>query len=112
MDLLVNPTESNSARLFAVLNKLGMTGVSPDSFTKPGVHAPLKGEFYADLLTPKEGGLTFYEVSATAAPCALFYMPVHVASPASLITMKRQAISDEGADLEKHLHDIDLLERL
>jgi len=109
MDLLVNPTAENSARVAQVLGTLHMCGFSAASFTKPALQVPLKQHLYAELLTPEVGGPTYIEVAETAVDGKLFNMPVRIASPALLIRMKQQAIASAEAQREKHLRDIECL---
>ena len=76
MDLLVNPTRSNSERLSGALNALHLNGFTNDSFARPGIQAPLKQLHYADLLTPRVDGPTYSEVAADAVDAKLFNIPV------------------------------------
>jgi len=111
MDLLVNPTPENSARISQALNGLHMSGYSAASFTQPGLQVPLKHIYYAELLTPKNEGLTYSEVDKDAVDAKLFSIPIRLASVASLIQMKEQAISATEAQREKHVKDIERLKQ-
>lgn len=112
MDLLVDPTPENAARLAAALSTLRLTGFSESSFAKRGVHAPLKGEFFADILTPKEGGPSYAESAVDAVQAKAFGIPVLVASPSALIVLERETLSSLEAEREKHRSDIKCLEQL
>lgn len=110
MDLLVNPTPENSARISRALSGLRMQGFSESSFTKHGLQIPLKQQpLYAELITPIALGPTYSEVSSTAVNGKLFDFPVLIASPLLLIRMKEQAIASAEAQQQKHLEDIERL---
>lgn len=109
MDLLVNPTPENSARISHTLDGLHMSGYTADSFTKPGLQVPLKQLFYAEILTPRSDGQTYSEVDKNAVDAKLFNIPVRLASVASLIRMKEQAVSSTETQKEKHVKDIERL---
>jgi hypothetical protein len=111
MDLLVNTTSENSARIAKALDSLHLRGYSTESFTKPGLQVPLKQRHYAELLTPKEDGLAYVEVAKDAVEGKLFHIPVRVASVASLIRLKEQAVLSAEAQREKHLKDIECLKK-
>lgn len=111
MDLLVDSTPDNSKRISAALSSLGLNGHDADSFARPDLQVPIKGHYYAELLTPKKEGPSFAEVVADATKAALFDVPVRVASPAQLIRMKQQAIASAEAQAAKHLADIERLEQ-
>lgn len=111
MDLLVEPSLENSARISSALAKLHLSGFAADSFTRFGLQVPLKSSFYAELLTPTKGLLTFSEVDAGSLPAKLFGIPVRVASVPTLIAMKKAAILATAKQSEKHLHDIALLQK-
>jgi hypothetical protein len=113
MDLLVNPTPENSARIFKCLiglDGLNMSGFKPDSFAKFGLQIPLKGLYYAELLSPQKDGLTYYEVVNDALEAKLFNIPVKLASVASLIRLKEQVLVSENGQAEKHVADIKRLQ--
>jgi hypothetical protein len=110
MDLLINPTSENAVRISLALNSLNLRFHDSSSLTRPGMQVPLKDPHYADLLTPREGGPTFEEASATATAAKLFEFPVEVASPRVIIQMKRQAISESESQRNKHIADIQCLE--
>lgn len=112
MDLLVNPTPENSARISRALNGLHMNGYTLDSFTKPGLQVPLKGVYYAELLTPQKNGPTYSEVTKGAVDAKLFNIPVRLASVVSLIRLKELAIASAEAQKNKHVKDIQCLEKL
>ena len=109
MDLLLNPTPENSARVSRALSGLQMHGFSDSSFTKHALQVPLKQHLYAELLTPTAVGPTYSEVASTAVDAKLFNFPVRIASPASLICMKEQAVASAEAQRQKHLDDIECL---
>ena len=109
MDLLVNPTHENSIRISRALDGLHICGFTPTSFAKPGVQAPLKQLHYAELLTPQKNGPTYVEVAAGAIDAKVFNIPVRLASVASLIQMKEQAVVSAETQREKHLSDIECL---
>ncbi|CAM8656216.1 hypothetical protein MCEMSEM22_01877 [Comamonadaceae bacterium] len=111
MDLLVNPTPENSARISRALHGLHMSGFSANSFTKLALQVPLKQHFYAELLTPQVDGPTYAEVAETAVDAKLFSIRVRLASPASLIRMKQQAVGSAQAQRDKHLKDIERLSK-
>lgn len=111
LDLLIEPSIENSARISSALSKLHLTGFSADSFTRLGVQVPLKGSYYAELLTPTQGSPTYSEVEAEALPAKLFNMPVLVASIPALIAMKKVAVLELSKPSEKHLNDIALLRK-
>lgn len=110
MDLLVNPTPENSARVSGALSQLQMQGFSDASFVKPALQVPLKQNFYAELLTPRTDGPLFSEIAASAVEAKLFGLAVRVASPASLIRLKQDALASAGVDRNKHLKDIEFLQ--
>lgn len=109
MDLLVNPTPENSARISRALDGLHMNGYTSDSFIKPGLQVPLKQFYYAELLTPQKDGLTYSEVAKDAVEAKLFKIPVRLASVASLIRLKEQAVASAETQRDKHLKDIECL---
>ncbi|MBC7839439.1 MAG: hypothetical protein H7Y39_12465 [Nitrospiraceae bacterium] len=109
MDLLVNPTPENSARISRALDGLHMNGFTLVSFTKLGLQVPLKQLYYADLLTPQKNGLTYLEVANDAVDAKLFNIPVRLASVMSLIRLKEQAVASAEAQRDKHLEDIQRL---
>lgn len=111
MDLLVDPTPQNSAKVAAALAKLRLLGFTPESFAKQGLQVPLKGSYYAELLTPRQDGLSFAEVEANAVDANLFNVPVRLASVPTLISMKKDAARSAGEQQAKHLKDIELLEK-
>jgi hypothetical protein len=109
MDLLINPTPDNSTRISNALMQLRLHGHTPNSFTKAGLHIPLKQQHYADLLTPRESDPPYLAVATDAVDAKAFGIPVRVASPAQLIQMKQQAAASAEAQRNKHLIDIELL---
>lgn len=112
MDLLIEPTARNAAKVAQAFTRLGLSGVSASSFVRLGLQVPLKdAPFYAELLTPKQGGMTYAEAEAGAVDARLFNIPVRVASVTALIGMKTQAAeSTLGAERQKHLYDVKSLE--
>ncbi|SIR37954.1 hypothetical protein SAMN05216504_0811 [Pseudomonas sp. A214] len=111
LDLLIEPSLENSTRISSALAKLHLSGFSADSFTRLGLQVPLKGSYYAELITPTQGLPTYSEVEADALPAKLFGMPVLVASIPALIAMKKIAVSTLAEQSEKHLNDIALLQK-
>lgn len=111
MDLLVDPTAENSACVAKALAQLRIVGFSADSFARPGLQVPLKGTYYAELLTPQQGSASFSEVEAEAVDAKLFNIPVRLASASSLIAMKKVAVRSAEEQREKHLKDIAFLEQ-
>ena len=111
MDLLVNPTPANSARISKVLDGLRMRGYSEKSFTKPGLQVPLKQMHYVELLTPRKDGPSYSEAANDAADAKVFGIPILVASPAVLIRMKEQAATSAEEQRDKHLKDIERLRK-
>ena len=109
MDLLVNPTPENSARISRTLDDLRMNGYTSDSFTKPGLQVPLKQLYYAELLTPQKDGPTYSEIAKDAVDAKLFNIPIRLASVVSLIRLKEQAVASAEAQRDKHLKDIERL---
>lgn len=106
MDLLIEPTPDNSRRTFEALTGLGLSGFRPESFARPGLQVPIKGLYYAELLTPDVDGASFQEVESTAVSGNLFGRPVRIASIASLIAMKKRAVAAAQSSREKHEADI------
>ncbi len=112
MDLLVNATPDNSARIaqaLGTLSSLNANCFTDKSFIRPGLQVPLKNYHYAELLTPKNGGPTYAEVADNAVEAKLFGIPVRLASVASLIQMKEQAAESAEAQRDKHIRDIERL---
>lgn len=109
MDLLVEPTAENSARITQALQGLRLTGFEPNAFAKLGLQVPLKHMHYAELLTPQKGDPAFSETEALAVDASLFGVPVRLASVQTLIAMKEHAAASANAQLQKHLKDIELL---
>lgn len=111
LDILIDSTPQNSAKVAVALATLKLGGFSPESFSKHGLQVPLKGEYYAELLTPRKDGETFAEVEANSVEANLFNMPVRLASIKTLISMKKSAARSAGELQTKHLKDIALLEK-
>ena len=114
MDLLINPSPDNSARVaqaLATLPLLNSGCFNGKSFTKPGLQVPLKSYYYAELLTPRREGPSYAEVAKEAVDVKLFQKSVWVASPASLIRMKQQAVASAEKERDKHLADIERLRK-
>ena len=109
MDLLVNPSTENSARIARALTKLGISGFSPESFTRLGLQVPLKQTLYAELLTPEPSAKSYAEMAAMASEASLFETPIRVASIQTLIYLKERAIAVAGADTKKHVEDVRVL---
>ncbi len=111
MDLLVNPTHENSARIARALESLRMQGYSDRSFAKLGLQVPLKQMYYAELLTPQRDGPTYADVEQDAVDAKLFNIPVRVASAAVLIKLKSKAVASAEAQRDKHMIDIERLKK-
>ena len=114
MDLLVNPTPDNSARItqaLCILPSMPMNCYTSDSFAKPGLQVPLKKFYYAELLTPRKEDPTFSDVTKDAVDARLFGIRVRLASITRLIRMKEQTVAAAEAQREKHLADIDRLSK-
>jgi hypothetical protein len=109
MDLMINPTSENSARVSAALVDVRVDGHQYNSFARLGLQVPVKQVYYAEILTPRSEGPTFTEVSSSAVSARLFNIPVLVANPDSLIRMKQLALSGTSVGSEKHLADIECL---
>lgn len=113
LDILVNLTPENSARIFRALGSLNIRGFSPDSFTKSGLQVPLKQFYYAELHTPLKDGVTYSEIATDAVNAKLFNIPIQLASVTSLILLKELAIVNcMSTEKEKHIKDIELLKKL
>ena len=110
MDLLVRPSTTNSNRIASALSSLKLLGFNEESFTKPNLQVPLKHLLYAELLTPRSDAPTYEEIESRAINGKLYNIPIQIASVEDLITMKRAAAMDLGAD-PKHNIDIGLLTR-
>ena len=114
MDLLVNPTAENSARISQALGSLPsipMNGFTNDSFANLGLRVPLKKFYYAELLTPRKDDPAFSDVAKDAVNAKLFGIPVQLASAARLIRMKEQTVVSLEAERQKHVDDIGRLRR-
>ena len=111
MDLFINPTPENSIRISQSLISLNMNGFKPNAFTKLGLQVPLKQFYYAELLTPQKDGLTYSVVANDALEAKLFNIPVKLASVASLIQLKEQAVASANEQVEKHIADIKSLKK-
>ena len=109
MDLLLNSSPENASRIAEALASLGLSGFSKSSFAELGMHAPLKDEFFADLLTPNVVGPSYAEVVSGAVEAKLFNIPIFVANPAMQIRMKTYAVACADAQQTKHLADIECL---
>jgi hypothetical protein len=109
MDLLLNPTEENSARVSQALASLNLQGFQKNSFARLGLQVSLKHHLYAELLTPRPDGVAYTEMDRLAVPAKLFGIPVRLAAPASLIQMKQSEVVASLAESEKHRKDIELL---
>jgi hypothetical protein len=118
MDILVNPTAENSERIYAALSSLGLTEFSPVSFSRSSIQAPLKNAFfYAELLTPKNGGPTYDECTLELVKGKLYGIPVDIVGLEALIRLKEHAVEQHeragsGEVLTKHRNDLDCLKRL
>ena len=106
MDILVNPTEENSQKVANALTDLNLHGFSAHSFSKLGVQAPIKRHYYVDIITPSTKGPAFSDIVSSSVQAKLFKLPIRIASPEKLISMKEQAAESSEADLKKHRDDI------
>ncbi|MEX8520811.1 MAG: hypothetical protein AB3X44_20085 [Leptothrix sp. (in: b-proteobacteria)] len=109
MDLLIEPSAENSARIEAALKSVGISNLQPGAFARDGLQVPLKQHLYAELLTPRTEGPTFEEVESQAVDGRLFNLPVQIASRTTLLKMKSIAVAAGDSSAEKHQRDIDLL---
>ncbi|HZW24813.1 MAG TPA: hypothetical protein VFF26_04945 [Gallionella sp.] len=109
MDLLVNPTPENSARINQAFKRLQLPIHTNQSFSKPGLQVPLKHTHYAELLTPRKDGPSYSSVARNAIRGKLFNIPVLIASPNSLIELKKLVVTSTEATKQKHLNDIECL---
>ncbi len=111
-DLLLDPTLENSKRVSEALRSLGFRDIPEATFARFGLQVPLKNaSFYAELLTPKNGGVTYTEADADAADVRLFHIPVRLASVAALKRMKLHAVEcADGPERQKHLDDLKRLD--
>lgn len=112
MDLLINPTEENSKRVYIALQKLGASLGDESGFSKNDIQAPIKfNGYYADLLTPKSGGPTYAQIHDDAVQAKVLGLPVLVASAASLMLLKKLVVQSINNGKEKHTKDIELLKK-
>lgn len=109
MDLMVNPSTENSARIARALTRLGVSGFSKESFTRLGLQVPLKQTFYAELLTPQPSSKTFEEMASMALEARIFDKPIRLASIQTLIYLKERAIATADVNTQKHVEDIRML---
>lgn len=109
MDLIVNPTNENSNKVFRALTSLDISCITHDSFAKPGIQVSLKRQHYADILTPAHNGLTFADIANGSIAGNLFNIPVHIPSIETLIRLKEHVIATMEEELQKHQQDIELL---
>ena len=111
MDLLIEPKPPNATLIHEALISLNLSGFDAHSFARLGLKVCINRDYYAELLTPSRNGPSFDEIAADARAGKLFGFPIRIASPQSLIRMKRQAAEENEAQRTKHLADIDCLER-
>ena len=112
LDIFVNPSHENAKRICMAFDSLGMSrNYAPEKFTNLGVQAKLNHHFYAELITPREGGPTFQEVFEHSVPASLLDLPVRVPTKEMLIMLKEHAIASNSGDSKKHAQDIRLLKR-
>lgn len=109
MDLLVNPTKENAARVSQALSRLRYVVVDSQSFCRPGLQVPLKNVHYAELLTPRADGPNYQAVARQAIQGKGLGVPILIASAQSLIDLKKLAVAFTGASMKKHLRDIECL---
>lgn len=70
-------------------NRLKLVGLSERSFIRPGLQVSLKdATLCAELLAPRDGGMSYNEIELGYVDARLFSVPVQVASIAALISMK------------------------
>jgi hypothetical protein len=109
MDLLVSPTPENSGRIHDALASLHLANFPVDSFAKPAVRARITDRYYAELLTPPNGGPTFEEIVQSAEPARLLGVPVRVPSREMLVRLKLHSVTAKHDGHDKHLSDVELL---
>lgn len=112
MDILVNSTHENSEKVANALLSLNLTGYDSSSFSKPGIQAPIKKHYYADIITVSKKGPTYNELAAESVSGNLFNIPIRIASPVMLIQMKEQAAESAANELKKHQSDIECLKNI
>jgi hypothetical protein len=112
MDLLLNPTPDNSIRVVRVLQSQYMNELDGMAFARPNVQMPLKKWNYAELLTPRNDGESYIDVSIKAVQGKLFDLPVLIATKETIIAMKCFADGTSDPLLEKHRQDLKALRAL
>jgi hypothetical protein len=111
MDLLVSPTHENSSCIYNALVSLNLSHFAVDSFAKSAVQVRIKDRYYAELLTPSNGGPTYAEIVQSSEPAGLLGVPVRVPSREMLVRLKLHAIAAKHDGRDKHLTDVELLLR-
>lgn len=115
LDLLVEASLANAASVAAAAAENGWP-FNPECLARPGIHLPIKGYLYLDILTTKIGGEDFDRVWKSSVPARLCNPNTLVRIPAltSLIRMKQEAVlaSDDVEVRRKHLRDIRLLQEV
>jgi hypothetical protein len=111
MDILVNPTIANSAKIHRALSELNLSGIPESAFANCGKQLQLKekSEYYADIITPAINGITFDEAKGDSIEGKCFNIPVFIPSIENLIKLKKVAEQQSEKDAAKHRIDIELL---
>jgi hypothetical protein len=112
MDLLINPTPDNSARVARALTSLpsvNSSALTSETFTRLGLQVPLKQYYHAELLTPRLDGVAYEEAAKHATIAKLFGVSVRLAAVEPLIQMKKLAAASDERSRQKHLADIERL---
>jgi len=114
MDILVNPTEENSPKVSNALCSLSVpiNGFEKDSFSKDGVQASIKQHYYADIITPAKGGLTYEEIMIGSVIGNIFNIPINIPSIENLIKLKESTVASEEKEISKHQEDLRLLKNV
>jgi len=114
MDVLVNPTKENSLKVSNALCSLSIpiNDFKKDSFSKDGVQAPIKKHYYADIITPVKGGLTYEEIMISTVIGNIFNIPINIPSIENLIKLKESTVASEEKEMSKHQEDLRLLKNV
>lgn len=109
MDLLVNPTDENSARINLALSRLGYQYQSPKSFCQLGLQIPFKVNHYAELLTPRLNGPRYDNIYKSSIKGQLLGVPILIASCHILIELKELIVASGEDKTQKHQQDVERL---
>ena len=113
LDLMVDPTLENGAKLVEACTQLGPppSEWTAETIAKPGLKIlRMKRVHYADIITPPEG-VDFASLHARSGPIEVNGQACRVISKSDLIEMKRLAIKTIEAEARKHRNDLECLER-